>query len=108
MKHLPVGGRLFKFRKSWKGAAYESTITKGLSWSWETTPPPLKVISQKESPELDLHMIQLRKKRVIEKAKTIKFQSRVFTVPKKDSPEGRWILDLSNLNTFIKCPKFRM
>ena len=44
----------------------------------------------------------------IEKAKVIKFQSRVFTVPKRDSPEGRWILDLSKLNAFIKCPKFRM
>ena len=108
MSHLPVGGRLFKFRASWKGAAHESIITQGLSWSWAKTPPPLKVLKQKESAELDLHMIKLNRKRVIEKAKFIKFQSQVFTIPKRDSLDRRWIMDLSILNDCIKCPKFRM
>ena len=103
-----MGGRLYKFRASWKGAAHESIITQGVSWSWAKTPPPLKVRKQKASPELDLFMRKLSRKRVIEKAKFIKFQSIVFTIPKRDSLEGRWIMDLSILNDCIKCPKFRM
>ena len=108
MKYLPVGGRLFKFRATWKGAAYESIIKKGLSWSWEKPPPPTEEFQQQTSPELDRLLKQLRKKRVAEKTKYIKFQSRVFTVPKKNSAEGRWVMDLSKLNAFIKCPKFKM
>ena len=50
----------------------------------------------------------MRRKRVIEKAKVVRFQSRIFTVPKKDSPEGRMILDLSILNSYIKCQYFKM
>ena len=53
-------------------------------------------------------MKKLKLKRVIERAKILRFQSRIFTVPKKDSPEGRLILDLSFLNTFIKTPSFKM
>ena len=74
----------------------------------ETAPPPVEEFVQQTSPDLDLLLKKLRKKRVLERAKTIKFQSRVFTVPKKDSPEGRWVMDLSILNSFIKCPKFKM
>ena len=108
MQHLPVGGRLYKFRAAWRGAAYESIIKNGLSWSWEKQPPPVEEFVQQTSPDLELLLKKLRKKRVLERAKTIKFQSRVFTVPKKDSPEGRWVMDLSILNSFIKCPKFKM
>ena len=35
----PVGGRLLKFKAAWKGAHFESTVCKGLSWSWEKSPP---------------------------------------------------------------------
>lgn len=108
MSRIPVGGRLFKFRVRWRGAAYESVIKKGLSWTWEEQPPPPEEFQQQTSVDLDILLRKMRKKDVIEKAKIIKFQSRVFTVPKKDSAEGRWVMDLSKLNAFIKCPKFRM
>ena len=42
------------------------------------------------------------------KAKRILFQSRLFTVPKRDSTEERLILDLSCLNGYIHCPTFKM
>ena len=51
---------------------------------------------------------KLRRKRVIEKAKFLCWQSRLFTVPKKDSQEDRLILDLSQINLFIQCPSFKM
>lgn len=47
-------------------------------------------------------------KRVIRRAKSIKFQGRLFCVPKKDSDKLRVILDLSPLNKFIENNKFRM
>ena len=31
MQHLPVGGRLFKYRATWRGAAHESVI-KNEKW----------------------------------------------------------------------------
>ena len=71
-------------------------------------PPPLKILHQDTPPDADKILIKLRRIRVIEKAKIVRFQSRVFTVPKKDSQEGRLILDLSILNTFIECPSFKM
>ena len=86
MARIPVGGRLYKFRASWKGAAYESAI-KGLSWSWLKEPPPLKEFPQQTSESLDAQMVKLRKKRVIEKGR-IKFQSRVFPVPKTHQRRG--------------------
>ena len=108
MARIPVGGRLYKFRASWQGAAHESVIKTGLSWSWESEPPPLKEFHQPTSESLDTQISKLRKKRVIEKTRSIKFQSRVFRVPKRDSPEDRWVIDLSQLNACIVCPKFRL
>ena len=105
---IPVGGRLRRFRAAWKGAHHESIIKTGLTWSWEKIPPSPEIIEQETSPDADKMLKKLRKKRVIEKAKILRWQSRIFTVPKKDSPDGRLILDLSFLNTFIKCPHFKM
>ena len=102
------GGRLFRFRRKWKGASHESIIKVGLSWSWKKMLPPLKILKQRTTPMLDKIMIKLRRKRIIEKAKKLLWQSRLFTVPKKNSEEERLILDLSILNTFIKCPHFKM
>ena len=99
---IPVGARLFRFRTAWKGAHHESIVSKGLSWSWLKTPPPPQILDQVTTPEQDIQLVKMRRKRVIEKAKVVKFQSRIFTVPKKDSSEGRMILDLSILNTHIK------
>ena len=71
-------------------------------------PPPAEIVDQRSSPVSDLILQSLKKKRVIERAKLVLFQSRIFTVPKKDSTEERLILDLSLLNTFIKRPRFKM
>ena len=105
---IPVGGRLFRFRTAWKGAHFESVVKKGLSWSWLVTPPPLKTLRQNTPQDADKILSKLRRIRVIEKARVVRFLSRVFTVPKKDSQERRLILDLSILNTFIECPSFKM
>ena len=53
-------------------------------------------------------MIKMYRKRVIERTRFIKFQSLLFTVPKKDSSDRRTILDLSHLNTFIYKSSFKM
>ena len=48
-------------------------------------------------------------KRVVEKEKKpLKWQSRLFTVPKKGTNKLRIILDLSFLNQFIKYPTFKV
>ena len=79
-----------------------------MSWTWNKTLPPPKRLTQKVSPSLDKIVASLKKRRVIEKAKKLLWQSRLFTVPKKESGEERLILDLSILNSFIKCPTFKM
>ena len=105
---IPVGARLFRFRAAWRGAHHETVVKNGLSWTWIKTLPPHKILDQKSTPKIDRLLVKLRRKRVIEKAKIVHFQSRIFTVPKKDSPDGRLILDLSILNSYINCPHFKM
>ena len=105
---VPVGARLFRFRRAWQGAAHEGFIKKGLGWTWKRRPPRIKRLRQRTSAALNSFLKELRKKRVIEKAKRLRFQSRLFTVPKKGSSIGRLILDLSKLNEYINCPSFKM
>ena len=105
---IPVGARLFPFRKYWRGAAHEGIVRIGLSWSWKKSPPALKRLRQKRSKALNRFIKELRKKRVIEKAKRLRCQSLLFTVPKRTAGEHRLILDLSELNKFIECPSFKM
>ena len=105
---IPVGGRLLRFKAAWKGAHHENSIKGGVSWSWEKTLPPPTIVEQHTTPDMDRMLAKLKRLRVIEKAKKLAWQSRLFTVPKKDSPEGRLILDLSLLNAYIKCPHFKM
>ena len=106
---IPVGGRLFRFWKSWEGSAHKSIVQVGLTWTWKRQLPPAKLLKQKSSRSLDKLIKKLRKRRVIEKAKkALLWQSRLFTVPKKDSEEDRLILDLSQLNSYIRCPSFKM
>ena len=105
---IPVGARLYPFRKRWQGAAHGGTIKVGLSWTWKRRPPKLKRLRQRHSKALDLILKELQRKRVIEKATQIRWQSRLFTVPKRDPHMDRLILDLSVLNTFINCPTFKM
>ena len=48
-------------------------------------------------------------KRVVEVAQSpLLWQSRLFTVPKKDTEKLRVILDVSDLNDFVLCPHFKM
>ena len=107
-KSYPVGGRLHKFKRAWKGAAFESTVSKGLTWSWNGRPPSKIEFQQQTSPTLDQKLEKLNKLRVIEKTSKIKFQSRLFLVPKKDDPEERLIIDLSRLNKKIELSNFKM
>ena len=59
-------------------------------------------------PFVKTHVKDLLSKAVIKKAKSINFQGRTLCVPKKNSDKKRVILDLSKLNNFIKCERFRM
>ena len=45
---------------------------------------------------------------MIKEVKSIRFQGRLFCVPKKDSDRKRVILDLSVLNLSIQCDNFQM
>ena len=38
--HLPVGGRLSRFRNKWQKSTFWKTIRYGLTWKWIATPPP--------------------------------------------------------------------
>ena len=93
---------------AWKGATHESIVRLGLSWQWKAAPPSLKSLYQKPSPILDKYITELLHKKVVEKVFKIKWQSRLFSVPKKESTERRVILDLSEINQYIKCPTFKM
>ena len=105
---VPVGARLFRFRRSWAGSAQEGIIKKGLGWTWKKKLPKQKNFRQRITHTLDSFIKELRQKRVIEKSKSLQWQSRLFTVPKRDSNKERLILDLSFLNSFINCPSFKM
>ena len=107
-KHLQVGGRLQRFKRAWKGSSVDRIISRGLIWLWARRPPPLQTLSQHTSSAIDIAIRKMYKKKVIMKAKRILFQSRLFTVPKRDSTEERLILDLSCLNGYIHCPTFKM
>ena len=105
---VPVGGRLHRFRKAWQGSYHVGTIKVGLSWSWKSRPPKRKYLRQIHSVRLDRFIQELKRKKVIEKAEFLLWQSRLFTVPKRDPQKHRLILDLSQLNQFINCPTYKM
>ena len=106
---LQVGGRLAHFKNSWMFSSWaHSIVSKGLGWSWVDRPPRLKSFFQEVTPFLKEYVQDLLARAVIKKAKSLKFQGRLFCVPKKDSDKKRVILDLSVLNQYIRCEKFRM
>ena len=45
---------------------------------------------------------------VIEECSSLRFQARLFLVPKKDTQEKRVIFDLLHLNQFIRCDRSKM
>ncbi|XP_064088848.1 uncharacterized protein LOC135203130 [Macrobrachium nipponense] len=105
-----VGGRLYWFRDHWTFSPWAySIISKGLGWKWKGGfPPPPVNFFQTPTTDLKEYTKDLLQKKAIKKVKSLKFQGRLFTVPKKDSFKRRVILDLSKLNSYILCDKFRM
>ena len=83
-------------------------IRRGVSWSWKSKPPVFKCSHQSHSKVLDTYVKDLFKRGVISRTSNLKFQGRLFQVPKKNSDKRRTILDLSILNTFIVCKSFKM
>ena len=57
---IPVGARLYPFRKRWRGAAHFGTIKTGLSWTWKRRPPKLKKLRQRHSKALDRILKELK------------------------------------------------
>ena len=86
-----------------------SVTTNGLGWKWVTNKPPsFRQFRQRPTPILVDYVSDLLSRKVVKKVKSIRFQGRLFHVPKRDSDKLRVILDLSRLNKFIQCDKFRM
>ena len=93
---FPVGGRLYHFRDRWTFSPWaHSVVSNGLGWKWDPSPPPLRPFFQPETPELKDYVSKMSSKGVIEECQSLRFQGRLFSVPKKDSAERRVILDLS-------------
>ena len=109
-RKIPVGGRLSLFAHKWsqKGSANWRTIKKGVGWKWSLFPNHKGSTHQRTSTKLDVAIKKMRKQRVIQRIKFLKFTSNLFSVPKKDSTESRTILDLSDLNEFIQNRSFKM
>ena len=106
---IPVGGRLMKFKRAWKFNQWAfSIVSKGLGWQWSRVPPPVKFFVQTPTPLLKEYVKELIQKKVIKRAKSLRFQGNLFCVPKKNTDKKRVILDLSPLNQFIRCDRFQM
>ena len=107
---LQVGGRLFHFKNRWTFSPWaQSIVSKGLGWAWNSKSlPPNRRFFQEPTPVLQSYVKELLSKFVIKKIKSIKFQGRLFCVPKRDSDRWRVILDLSRLNKAIVCDRFQM
>ena len=106
---IPVGARLFRFRKQWRDLVpNHGMVTKGLGWKWVRFPPPHSYFPQRQNKWIGMFIEEMLQKRVIEETNKIRWQSKLFVVPKKEEGKKRIILDLSALNQMIVCPKFKM
>ena len=107
---IPVGGRLRRFRNRWKFDRWAtSRVSSGLGWEWLVDRlPKFRHFKQKSTPILREFVKELLDEKAIRRVNAIWFQGRLFTVPKKGTNKLRVILDLSRLNKFIHCDKFRM
>ena len=119
--NLPVGARLQNFWKKWSdlGASPKvvQILKEGYTLPFRTRPNLSRtptVISCYGNPHRNLSLLealhQLLTKNAIElvhKQTSLGFFNRLFLVPK---PNNKWrpILDLSNLNFFLKTEKFKM
>ena len=119
--NLPVGARLQNFWKKWLDLGARPRVVQILKEGY-TLPFRIRpnlarfptVISCYGNPHRNLKLLealhQLMDKNAIElvhKQVSLGFFNRLFLVPK---PDNRWrpILDLSNLNLFLKTEKFKM
>ena len=119
--NLPVGARLQKFWKNWldlgAGPKVVQILKEGYTLPfriWPNLSRTPTVISCYGNPHRNLKLLealhQLMDKNTIElvhKKVSLGFFNRLFLVPK---PDNKWrpILDLSNLNLFLKTEKFKM
>ena len=119
--NLPVGARLQKFWKNWLDLGARPKLVQILKEGytlpfriWPNLSRTPTVISCYGNPHRNLKLLealhQLMDKNAIElvhKKVSLGFFNRLFLVPK---PKNKWrpILDLSNLNFFLKTEKFKM
>ena len=119
--NLPVGARLQNFWKKWldlgAGPKVVQILKEGYTLPFRIRPNLSRtptVISCYGNPHRNLKLLealhQLMAKNAIElvhKQVSLGFFNRLFLVPK---PNNKWrpILDLSNLNPFLKTKKFKM
>ena len=121
VSNLPVGARLQNFWKKWldlgAGPRVVQILKEGYTLPFRIRPNLSRiptVISCYGNPHRNLKLLealhQLMYKNAIElvrKQASLGFFNRLFLVPK---PNNKWrpILDLSNLNPFLKTEKFKM
>ena len=119
--NLPVGARLQNFWQTWldlgAGPKAVQILKEGYTLPFRTRPNLSRnstVISNYGNPHRNLSLLdalhQLLEKNAIElvhKPNSLGFFNRLFLVPK---PNNKWrpILDLSNLNPFLKVERFKM
>ena len=117
----PVGARLQSFWKTWldlgAGPKVVQILKEGYSLPFRIRPQLTRspsVISRYVNPHRNSYLLealhQLIDKRAVERVqnpRSLGFFNRLFLVPK---PNKKWrpILDLSNLNVFLKVEKFKM
>ena len=120
-QNLPVGARLQSFWKTWlnlgAGPKVVQILREGYSLPFRIRPQLTRsptVISRYVNPHRNSYLLealhQLIDKKAVERVqnpKSLGFFNRLFLVPK---PNNKWrpILDLSNLNVFLKVEKFKM
>ena len=117
----PVGARLQNFWKTWldlgAGPKIVQILKEGYTLPFRIRPQLTRspsVISRYVNPHRNSYLLealhQLIDKNTVERVRnqnSLRFFNRLFLVPK---PNNKWrpILDLSNLNLFLKVEKFKM
>ena len=104
-----MGGRLTGFAQAWRSSPWAHNVVKrGLGWKWLEDPPPYHPFHQPATPLLESFVQTLLESGAIERTRFLAFQGPLFSVPKKGTDKRRVILDLSTLNRYIVCPRFKM
>ena len=104
-----VGGRLSAHANHWSRDKWAfRVVSKGLTWGWTQPPPPYRPFFQPETTQWKEFTQDLLTAGAVERTSSLAFQGPLFSVPKKNSEKRRVIIDLSTLNTSIRCPTFRM